>query len=389
MVVGVAAFSGSLRGSSQFRQNGVLSSRPPAGNASRWAAKNVRMIDSPLWSAEDDQEGELKEHACEDGFCIRAISGIDLMPESIIHTQDLCRSFGTIKAVDDLSMDVPAGIVFGFLGPNGAGKTTTIHLLLGILEPSQGQARVLGFDTRKQADEIRKKSGALLEFSGLYERLSAEDNLDLYGRIYRMSASERKARAKELLTHLELWDRRREKVGNWSRGMKQKIAIARALFHHPPLVFLDEPTAGLDPVAAAALHADLTSLVANEGVTVFLNTHNLAEAEKLCAQVGVIRKGKLLALGNPDELRLRESGNKVEIIGRGFDEKTLALLQARPEVQRAEIQNSRLMIDIRGKSKIGPLVTLIVQSGAEVEDISRRGESLEDLFLTLMQEEHQ
>jgi len=311
------------------------------------------------------------------------------MPESIIHTIDLGRSFGTIKAVDGLSMDVPAGIVFGFLGPNGAGKTTTIHLLLGILEPSQGRAQVMGFDTRTQADEIRKESGALLEFSGLYERLSAEDNLDLYGRIYRMSAPERKARAKELLTHLELWDRRKEKVGNWSRGMKQKIAIARALFHHPPLVFLDEPTAGLDPVAAAALHADLTSLVANEGVTVFLNTHNLAEAEKLCALVGVIRKGKLLALGNPDELRLRESGNKVEIIGRGFDEKTLALLQARPEVLRAEIQNSRLMIDIRGKSKIGPLITLIVQSGAEVEDISRRGESLEDLFLTLMHEENQ
>jgi ABC-2 type transport system ATP-binding protein len=309
------------------------------------------------------------------------------MPESIIHTEDLCRSFGIIKAVDGLSMDVPAGIVFGFLGPNGAGKTTTIHLLLGILEPSQGQARVLGFDTRTQADEIRKKSGALLEFSGLYERLSAEDNLDLYGRIYHMSAPKRKARAKELLTHLELWDRRKEKVGTWSRGMKQKIAIARALFHHPPLVFLDEPTAGLDPVAAAALHADLTSLVANEGVTVFLNTHNLAEAEKLCAQVGVIRKGKLLVLGNPDELRLREGGNKVEIIGRGFDEKILTLLQARPEVRRAEIQNSRLMIDIHGESRIGPLVTLIVQSGAEVEDISRGGESLEDLFLTLMQEE--
>jgi len=311
------------------------------------------------------------------------------MPESMIHAEHLSRSFGTIKAVDDLSMDVPAGIVFGFLGPNGAGKTTTIHLLLGLLEPTQGKARVMGFDTRSQADEIRNRSGALLEFSGLYERMSAEDNLDLYGRIYRMPGPERKARAKELLTHLDLWDRRKEKVGNWSRGMKQKIAIARALFHHPPLVFLDEPTAGLDPVAAAALRADLTSLVANEGVTVFLNTHNLAEAEKLCAQVGVIRKGKLLVLGNPDELRLREGGNKVEIIGRGFDEKTLTLLQARPEVQRAEIQNSRLMIDTRGESRIGPLVTLIVQSGAEVEDISRGGESLEELFLTLMQEENQ
>ncbi len=311
------------------------------------------------------------------------------MSESIIHAEHLCRSFGTIKAVDDLSMDVPAGIVFGFLGPNGAGKTTTIHLLLGLLEPTQGQVRVMGFDTRSQAAEIRKRSGALLEFSGLYERMSAEDNLDLYGRIYCMSGLERKARTKDLLTHLDLWDRRREKVGNWSRGMKQKIAIARALFHHPSLVFLDEPTAGLDPIAAAALRADLTSLVANEGVTVFVNTHNLAEAEKLCAKVGVIRNGKLLTIGSPDELRLRNGGHKVEIIGKGFNENTLTLLQARPEVKQAEFQNGRLRIELNGENKIGPLVTLIVQSGAEIEDIARGGESLEDLFLTLMQEENQ
>ena len=309
------------------------------------------------------------------------------MPESIIHTEHLCRSFGTIKAVDGLSMDVPAGIVFGFLGPNGAGKTTTVHLLLGLLEPTQGKARVISFDTRSQADEIRNRSGALLEFSGLYERMSAEDNLDLYGRIYRMTGPERKARIKELLTHLNLWDRRKEKVGNWSRGMKQKIAIARALLHRPPLVFLDEPTAGLDPVAAAALHADLTSLVANEGVTVFLNTHNLAEAEKLCAKVGIIRNGKLLTIGSPDELRLRNGGHKVEIIGKGFNENTLTLLQARTEVKRAEFQNGRLIIELHGENKIGPLVTLIVQSGAEIEDIARGGESLEDLFLTIMQEE--
>jgi ABC-2 type transport system ATP-binding protein len=311
------------------------------------------------------------------------------MPESVIHTEHLGRSFGIITAVDDLSMEVPAGIVFGFLGPNGAGKTTTIHLLLGILEPSQGQARVMGFDTRSQGAEIRTKSGALLEFSGLYERLSAEDNLDLYGRIYNMPAPERKARAKELLTHLDLWDRRKEKVSKWSRGMKQKLAVARALFHHPPLVFLDEPTAGLDPVAAATLHADLTSLVSREGVTVFLNTHNLAEAEKLCAQVGVIRNGKLITMGSPDDLRLRKGGNRVEIIGDGFNERTLTLLDTRPEVGKAEIQNQRLLIELRGESKIGPLVTLIVQSGGEVEEIRRTGASLEDLFLTLMKEENQ
>ncbi|HEY9526535.1 MAG TPA: ABC transporter ATP-binding protein, partial [Anaerolineales bacterium] len=243
-------------------------------------------------------------------------------------------------------------------------------------------------DTRSQGAEIRTNSGALLEFSGLYERMSAEDNLDLYGRIYRMSGPERKARTKELLTHLALWDRRKEKVGNWSRGMKQKIAIARALLHHPPLVFLDEPTSGLDPVAAAALHADLSSLVANEGVTVFLNTHNLAEAEKLCAQVGVIRNGKLITIGSPDELRLRNGGHKVEIIGKDFNKKTLTSLRARPEVKQAELQNGRLKIELNGENKIGPLVTLIVQSGAEIEAISRGGESLEDLFLTLMQEEN-
>ena len=309
------------------------------------------------------------------------------MPELVIHTEDLRRTFGALTALDGLSMEVSAGIVFGFLGPNGAGKTTTIHLLLGLLEPTQGRARVLGFDTRTQADDIRQRCGALLEHSGLYERLSAEDNLDLYGRINRMPAPERKARARELLAHLELWDRRKEKVGTWSRGMKQKLAIARVLFHRPQLVFLDEPTAGLDPVAAAALHDDLARLVAREGVTIFLNTHNLAEAEKLCSQVGVIRKGKLLAIGHPNEWRLRQGGQHIEIAGRGFSEATLALLQARPEVERVDIQDSRLTLDLKNESRLGPLITLIVQSGAEVEDISRAGTRLEDLFLTLVREE--
>jgi ABC-2 type transport system ATP-binding protein len=309
------------------------------------------------------------------------------MLKSIIHTEHLSRSFGTILAVNDLSLDVPAGIIFGFLGPNGAGKTTTIHLLLGLLEPTGGRATVMGFNTRSQADEIRTKCGALLEFSGLYERMSAEDNLDLYGRIYRMPGSERKVRAKELLTRLGLWDRRKEKVGKWSRGMKQKLAVARALFHHPPLVFLDEPTTGFDPVSAEALHADLTGLVQREGVTVFMNTHNLAEAEKLCAQVGVIRDGKLITIGNPEALRIGKGGLKIEITGRGFNEQTLSLLDARPEVARTAIQNNRLEIELRMKSETGPLVTLIEQSGAEVEEIRRAGNSLEELFLTLMKEE--
>jgi len=170
--------------------------------------------------------------------------------------------------------------------------------------------------------------------------------------------------------------------------MKQKLAVARALFHHPPLIFLDEPTAGFDPVAAATLRNDLASLVAREGVTVFLTTHNLTEAEKLCAQVGVIRQGKLLTVGNPDELRVRTGGPQAEIVGHGFNDQTLALLRERPEVANVALNNSHLTIELRGESKIGPLVSLIVRSGGEVEEVRRGKASLEDVFLTLMEEEN-
>jgi ABC-2 type transport system ATP-binding protein len=308
------------------------------------------------------------------------------MSEPMIRTEHLSRTFGRVKAVDDISLVVPEGIVFGFLGPNGAGKTTTIHLLLGLLEPTQGRAWVMGFDARTQADDIRNGTGALLEFAGLYERMTAEDNLDFYGRIYRMRPSERKARTKELLTHLDLWDRRKEQVGKWSRGMKQKLAVARALFHHPKLIFLDEPTAGFDPVAAAALRADLSTLVAREGATVFLNTHNLTEAEKLCAQVGVIRNGKLLTVDNPDKLRMGKANPHVEITGRGFTEEILASLRGRPEVAGVRQENGKLLVELRGEAETAPLVTLIVRSGGEVEEVRRGESSLEDVFLTLMKE---
>jgi ABC-2 type transport system ATP-binding protein len=309
------------------------------------------------------------------------------MSEPIIRTEHLSRSFGPVLAVDDLTLEVPAGIVFGFLGPNGAGKTTTIHLLLGLLEPTQGQANVLGFDTRTQSNAIHARCGALLEFAGLYERMTAEDNLDLYGRINRMSAPDRRARINELLTHLDLWDRRKELVGKWSRGMKQKLAVARSLIHRPPLVFLDEPTAGFDPQAAAALHKDLLSLVEREGVTVFLNTHNLVEAEKLCARVGVIRQGKLLTVGSPDELRGSKDATQAEIMGKGFTDQILTKLMERPEVARTELQNGHLLIELRLGNEIGPLVNLIVAAGGQVEEIRRGKASLEEVFLTLMEED--
>lgn len=247
----------------------------------------------------------------------------------------------------------------------------------------------MGLDVRQRAEEIRTCSGALLEFSGLYERISAEDNLDFYGRIYKMPTAARRTRIRELLEHLGLWERRKDRVGTWSRGMKQKLAVARALFHRPPLVFLDEPTAGFDPVSAAALRKDLAGLVAHEGVTVFLNTHNLTEAEQLCAQVAVIRAGKLLTMGSPESLCLRDRPPRVKITGRGFDERMRALLRQRPEVAEVNLLPDRLEIELRDeKSRNGPLVSLIVQNGGEVDEISRGEASLEEVFLALMNEEN-
>ena len=168
--------------------------------------------------------------------------------------------------------------------------------------------------------------------------------------------------------------------------MKQKLAVARALLHKPSLLFLDEPTAGLDPVAAAALRDDLGTLVRHEGVTVFLTTHNLAEAERLCKQVAVIKQGRLLAVGHPDQLKARSS-TRVEVSGRGFTPALVAALEARAEVARAEVRNDRLVLELSESADVAPLVSLIVQSGGAVEEVRKDKGSLEDVFLTLMEED--
>lgn len=307
------------------------------------------------------------------------------MREIAIRTQQLTKDFGAIRAVDHIDLQVPAGTVFGFLGANGAGKTTTIHLLLALLDPTGGAAEVLGYDTRTQGQLIRQQSGALLEFNGLYERLTAEENLDFYGRIWHLPAAERVARIKELLTHLELYDRRTDRVDSWSRGMKQKLAVARVLMHRPKLIFLDEPTAGLDPIAAAALRDDLASLSQREGVTVFLTTHNLPEAERLCQQVGVIREGKLIAIGSPDSLRVRSGRFRTEISGSGFSADVMTQLRSLPDIVNVELQNGRLIVDTSRERSMAPIVTLLVQGGAQIEEVRRGAASLEEAFLALME----
>jgi ABC-2 type transport system ATP-binding protein len=303
-----------------------------------------------------------------------------------IEADGLVRDFGKIRALDHLSLEVPAGIVFGFLGPNGAGKTTAIRAFLGLVEPTSGSARVLGFDTRRESDRIRERAGALLEHNGIYERLSAEQNLDFAGRVWRMPAGDRRSRTRELLEQFGLWDRRSEPAGKWSRGMKQKLAVARAVFHRPPLVFLDEPTAGLDPVASAALREDLASLASGQGVTIFLTTHNLVEAERLCDLVGVIRRGKLAALGPPASLRPNDS-SIVVVTGTGLDDGAVEATRTIPGVANASLRDGRLEVHLEDGALMAPVIAMLVTRGAGIDEVRRNRLTLEETFLELVTED--
>lgn len=306
-------------------------------------------------------------------------------PPAIV-AQGLTRTFGSVTALDGLTFEVPSGAVFGFLGPNGSGKTTTISLLLGLLEPDRGRAEVLGRDPFTLGSEVRERVGALLEHPGVYEHMTAEENLEFYGRAWRLTTAERRDRSRELLEPMGLWDRRRERAGSWSRGMRQKLAVARALLHRPELVFLDEPTAGLDVVAANELRALLARIAEAEGVTVFLTTHNMAEAERLCRRVAVIRDGRLVAEGAPDELRARAGAPVLEIRARGLSESVLAVLRGRPEVADARMLGDSVLVHLTGDVDTSPLVRLLLEAGVSIDEVRRGSASLEDVFLTLMEE---
>lgn len=306
---------------------------------------------------------------------------------AVIEITDLSKSFESVKAVDSLNLKIEGGSIFGFLGPNGAGKTTTIRLLLGLVRPTSGSAAVAGFNIEKQSPEIRNRCGVLLEHTGLYERLTAEDNLEFTGRIWHVPRPERKARNRELLETIGLWERREDTVGDWSRGMKQKLAVARALYHHPEIAFLDEPTAGLDPVAAAELQDGIQELVQQKGLTVFLNTHNLAEAEKLCDRIGVIRGGRLIAAGTPAELRSRSSGNRIEIGTRGNNTAEADELMTIDGVKAVKNDNGAIIVSAADGLTAAPLVKRLVERGVDILEVRQGSGSLHEAFLAMVKEE--
>jgi len=215
-----------------------------------------------------------------------------------ISVHDLIRDFNGLRAVAGINFEVEPGEIFGFLGPNGAGKSTTIRILTGQLRPTSGQAQVMGCDVVEQREQIKPQIGVVFEYLNIYERLSARDNLRFYARLYRVN----KSRVEEVLMQVGLADRAGDKINTYSNGMKQRLLIARALLHEPKVLFLDEPTKGLDPNVARDIRAIVTSL-ASQGMTIFLTTHYMEEADQLSDRVAIISQGHIIALDTPKRLK--------------------------------------------------------------------------------------
>jgi len=304
---------------------------------------------------------------------------------TIIETNKLQRLFGKHKAVDEMTFHVKQGDVFGLLGPNGAGKTTTVRLLNGILPPSSGTAKVFDLDPATQGELIRRQTGVLTETPALYERLSARENLTFFGTLQGLSDNDLNHRVNEMLEFFELSSRANDKVETFSKGMKQRLALARALIHKPPLIFLDEPTSGLDPEAAQQVNDMIASLKNQNGQTVILATHNLTEAQRLCDRVAIINKGKILALGSLNELsRKLWPVTWVDInLQKSMTNNAAGLLKTHRGVIQVSVENEALSIQVESEDVIPDVVRHLVEQGASIMKVNPRDYTLEDIYFAL------
>ncbi len=307
------------------------------------------------------------------------------MSTPMIQIDQLTKEFAGVLAVDNVSFAVSEGAIYGLLGPTGAGKTTVIQLLLGLITPTSGSAQVLGYNVLTDAAAIRGHTGALMSEIGLYEQLSAEYNLDFYGRIWHVPAADRKVRIRELLTYFDLWERRTELVHSWSQPMKVRLGLARMLLHRPSLVFVDAPTAGLEPDAVGGLYADLVRLARNEGLTVLMTSDNPAEAGMICHRLGVLSEGRLVVEGEPADLCEACHQVQLEIVGGGFSADMIALVQRRRDVVRVLEDVGRLWVYLKPESHSAPVLNLLVESGAEIEEVHRNQVTLDTLYHSLFE----
>jgi ABC-2 type transport system ATP-binding protein len=304
----------------------------------------------------------------------------------MISVENLTKKFGEVTAVEGLTFQVEEGEVFGFLGPNGAGKTTTVRMLCCLISKTGGDAKIADYQIGKAVDslQIRKMVGLVPDNVGLYSDLSALENLDFYGKLYECPEARRRGNIERFLKMLELWDRKDARAGSFSKGMKQKLALARALVHEPRILFLDEPTVNLDPESAKTVR-DFILEIKKQGGTIFLNTHNLDEAQRICDRIGII-KTRLLTVGTPEQLRESLSGPKTEI---RLAEVTEALVSAvkKSIPNRIEVSGDKLIVDVTDPDKENPgIIAAIASVGGQVREVTQLVATLEDVYLRIVKE---
>lgn len=299
----------------------------------------------------------------------------------MIETQGLTRRFDEVLAVEGLTLSVAQGQVFGFLGPNGAGKTTTLRMLSALIGPSAGRAVVAGCEVGRQDQELRRRVGILTESPGLYDRLSAERNLAFFARLY--GVADVAGQVERYLRLFGLWERRADAAGTYSKGMRQKLAIARALLHDPQVLFLDEPTSGLDPEAARMVRESIADLK-RQGRTIFLCTHNLDEADRLCDRIAVFNR-RLLALDTPAALRRQLYGRTSVFHLRRAEPVLAERLRRHPFVSEVQTVGERLLVTLDDPEARNPqLVRELVEAGAEIQFVGELRRTLEDVYLRLV-----
>lgn len=298
-----------------------------------------------------------------------------------IHVDHLTRKFNDLVAVNDISFEIGKGEIFGLLGPNGAGKTTTLAMLSTMLKPTSGSAMVNGMDIEHDEDGVRKSIGIVFQDQSLDEELTAWENMDFHGRLYRIPGEIRNQRITELLNLVELEDRKDDIVKTFSGGMRRRLEIARGLLHRPAVMFLDEPTLGLDPQTRNHLWQYIATLNKEHGITIILTTHYMEEADRLCNRIAIIDHGKIIALDTPANLKDGIGGDVVTI--KSSDPSAIASALNEPWVSRIEQHNGLVTISLKNAEQhVSSIVTLLNRNEIAIESISIHKPTLEDVFLS-------
>jgi ABC-2 type transport system ATP-binding protein len=295
----------------------------------------------------------------------------------------IAKKFGQITAVDDVSFEVGEGEFFGFLGPNGAGKTTLIRMLTTLLRPTSGRAIVSGFDVSKDPAEVRRHIGVVPQAMTSDLDLTGYENMDLYGRFYGIHAAERKERIAHLLEKVGLTARAKDLVATYSGGMRRRLEIARVLVHRPKLLFLDEPTIGLDPQSRRVVWDFLEKLTEGDSMTIFLTTHYMEEAEALCGRVAIIDSGKIIVLGSPDELKAQIPGKDIISLTLGELTETMAvMIEKLPFVHKVKTEDNSVRVYVdNGARNLPLLIDEVRAAGGTVLSATIHEQSLEDVFI--------